>query len=382
MGTENREQGLGNSGQELATTESSGLLAPPYSLTPDPCALDPLALRAAAFARAAKAPSTLRAYAADWAHFLDWCGAQNRAALPATPETVALYLTALARTHRPATITRRLTAITKAHQARGLASPATVSELAVGETLKGIRRTLGTAQKAKVPLLTADLLQVLAHRPPGLAGVRDRALLLVGYAGAFRRSELATLQLADVTWVDEGAVLTLTRSKTDQEGQGRQVALPRGAHAATCPVQALRTWIHEAQLTEGALFRGVDRHGKLRAGRLHADAVGAIVQRALRRAGFEVEKYGGHSLRAGFATQAAKNGATAFDIMRQTGHRSVQTISRYKRSPDLPRCAGREIRIVIPDQKPFTALKRFASRHRPSLNQSTFTMSHGDHCWA
>lgn len=298
-----------------------------------------LALQAAAFARAAKTASTLRAYASDWAHFLDWCSEQDRAALPATPETVALYLTSLAATHRPATITRRLTAITKAHQVKGLASPATVSELAVGETLKGIRRTLGTAQRRKVPLLTAELLQVLAHLPTTLAGTRDRALLLVGYAGAFRRSELAALRLEDIAWVEEGAVLTLTRSKTDQEGQGREVAIPRGAHAATCPVRALRSWIEQAQLIEGRLFRAVDRHGRLRPGWLHSDAVGEIVKRALARAGFETGQYGGHSLRAGFATQAAKNGATAFDIMRQTGHRSVQTVSRYVREAQIFRDA-------------------------------------------
>ncbi len=209
----------------------------------------------------------------------------------------------------------------------------------MGETLKGIRRRLGTAQKAKTPLLTADLLQVLAHLSPDLAGTRDRALLLVGYAGAFRRSELAGLAVQDLAWVEEGAVLTLARSKTDQQGQGRQVAIPHGAHAATCPVRALRRWIEQAALTEGPLFRPVDRHGQLRAGRLHADAVGAIVKRALGRAGFAVEQYGGHSLRAGFATQAARNGATAFDIMRQTGHRSVQTVSRYVREAQLFRDA-------------------------------------------
>ena len=220
-----------------------------------------------------------------------------------------------------------------------MVSAATVSELAVGETLKGIRRSLGTAQKGKTPLLTADLLQVLAHLPPDLAGTRDRALLLVGYAGALRRSELAGLDLEDVAWVDEGAVLRLRRSKTDQEGQGRQVAIPRGAHAQTCPVRALRGWIEAAGLLEGALFRPVGRHGKLRGGKLHSDAVGAIVKRALSRARFNASQYGGHSLRAGFATQAAKNGATAFDIMRQTGHRSVQTVSRYVREAQIFRDA-------------------------------------------
>lgn len=300
---------------------------------------DPLAVQAAAFARAAKAPSTLRAYAADWRHFVAWCEGRGVSALPATPETVALYLTALAATHRPATITRRLTALTKAHQANGLPSPAIVSELVVGETLKGIRRTLGTAQKGKAPLLTADLLQVLAHLSPDLAGTRDRALLLVGYAGAFRRSELAALNFEHLAWVEEGAVLTLTRSKTDQEGQGRDVAIPRGAHAATCPVRALCRWIEQAKMSNGPLFRPVDRHGKLHKGRLHPDAVGEIVKRAVGRAGFEAGKYGGHSLRAGFATQAAKNGATAFDIMHQTGHRSVQTVSRYVREAQLFRDA-------------------------------------------
>ena len=301
--------------------------------------IEAFALQARDFARAAKAPSTLRAYASDWRHFVGWCQAHDLEELPANPETIALYLAALAQTHRPSTITRRLTSITKAHQAHGLVSAATVSELAVRETLKGIRRTLGTAQKGKLPLLTADLLQVLAHLPPDLAGSRDRALLLVGYAGAFRRSELAALQLEDVAWVDEGAVLTLKRSKTDQEGQGRHVAVPRGAHQQTCPVRALRTWIGQAKILAGPLFRPVDRHGKLRKGRLHPDAVGEIVKRALGRAGFETGKYGGHSLRAGFATQAAKNGATAFDIMRQTGHRSVGMVSRYVREAQIFRDA-------------------------------------------
>ena len=317
---------------EPAPEVAGELLRPPHGL-------ETLAGQARDYARAAKAPSTLRAYAADWRHFVGWAAAHNVQTLPASAETVALYLAALARTHRPGTLTRRLTSITKAHQALGLPSAATVSELAVGETLKGIRRTLGTAQKGKAPLLTADLLQVLAHLPPDLAGTRDRALLLVGYAGALRRSELAALDLEDVAWVDEGAVLTLRRSKTDQQGQGRSVAIPRGAHRQSCPVRALRAWVETAELSDGALFRPVDRHGRLRSGRLHPDAVGEIVKRALGRAGFEVERFGGHSLRAGFATQAAKNGATAFDIMRQTGHRSVQTVSRYVRDAQIFRDA-------------------------------------------
>ena len=295
--------------------------------------------QARAFLRASKAPSTLRAYSSDWAHFVAWCNGRGATSLPAGPETVALYLVALAATHRPSTITRRLTSIAKAHAAAGHPNPATTDHIVVAETLQGIRRTLGTAQPGKTPLLTADLIQVLAHLSPGLSGLRDRALLLTGYTGGLRRSELAALSLEDLDWKNEGAVLTLRRSKTDQGGQGRQVAIPRGAHAATCPVTALRLWIEAAGLETGPLFREVDRHGRVGEARLHPDSVGAILKRAVARAGFDPAEFGGHSLRAGFATQAARNGATVFDIMRQTGHRSIATVSRYVRDAQIFRDA-------------------------------------------
>ncbi len=295
--------------------------------------------RARAFLRASKATSTLRAYRSDWAHFLAWCAGRGATSLPSHPETVALYLVALAATHRPATITRRLTSIAKAHAAAGHPNPATTDHIVVAETLQGIRRTLGTAQPGKTPLLTADLIQVLAHLPGDLSGARDRALLLAGYTGGLRRSELAAAAVEDLLWKDEGAVLTLRRSKTDQEGQGRQVAIPRGAHPATCPVTALRLWIEAAGLETGPLFREVDRHGRVAGARLHPNSVGAILKRAVARAGFDPRGFGGHSLRAGFATQAARNGATAFDIMRQTGHRSVATVSRYVRDAQIFRDA-------------------------------------------
>jgi integrase len=291
--------------------------------------------QARAYLRASKAPSTLRAYRSDWQHFSAWCQGREAASLPSTPETVALYLVALAETHRPATITRRLTCIAKAHAAAGHPNPATTKHIVVAETLQGIRRTLGTAQPGKTPLLTADLIQVLAYLPDSLQGLRDRALLLVGYTGGLRRSELAALTLADLVWKDEGAVLTLRRSKTDQVGQGRQVAIPRGAHAATCPVQALRKWLAAAEIVGGEIFREVDRHGRVGKRGLHADSIGAIVKRAVARAGFDAKGFAGHSLRAGFATQAARNGASAFDIMRQTGHRSITTVSRYVREAQI-----------------------------------------------
>ena len=298
-----------------------------------------LRAQAKAFLLASKAPSTLRAYRSDWEHFASWCEGRNVSCLPATPETVALYLVSLAETRRPATMTRRLTSIAKAHSAAGHGSPASLQHAVVAETLQGIRRTLGTAQPGKTALLTADLVQILAHLPSGLAGARDRALLLLGYTGALRRSELARVRLEDLQWVGEGALLNLPWSKTDQQGQGRKVAVPKGAHRGTCPVAAIENWIEAAGLKEGPIFREVDRHGRVGSVAIHSDTVGAIVKKAVGRAGLEPEGFAGHSLRAGFATQVARNGGSAFDIMRQTGHRSVTTVSRYVREAQIFRDA-------------------------------------------
>ena len=329
------EQGSvpGRSTSELLSLESSS-----FELASSPVE-ERLHEQARTFLRASKAPSTLRAYRSDWKHFSNWCGGRGASSLPAMPETVALYLVALADTHRPATITRRLTSIAKAHSTAGHPNPATTQHVVVAETLQGIRRTLGTAQPGKTPLLTADLVQVLAHLPAGLAGLRDRALLLTGYTGGLRRSELAASAVQDLQWVEQGAVLTLRRSKTDQEGQGRKVAIPKGAHRATCPVSALREWMDVAGITAGPLFREIDRHGRVAPRALHRDSVGAILKKAVARAGFDPAEFAGHSLRAGFATQAARNGASAFDIMRQTGHRSITTVSRYVRDAQIFRDA-------------------------------------------
>jgi integrase len=251
-------------------------LVPAEAVPDTSLAEDRLTEQARAYVRAAKAPSTLRAYRSDWQHFSAWCLGRGAESLPAQPQTVALYMVVLAETHRPATITRRLTAISKAHSAANHPNPATTEHAVVSETLKGIRRTLGTAQPGKTPLLTADLVQVLAHLPANLSGVRDRALLLTGYTGGLRRSELAASTVEDLEWVEEGAVLNLKRSKTDQEGQGRKMAIPRGAHRTTCPVTALTDWIEAAGISEGAIFREIDRHGKVSTRALHRDSVGAI----------------------------------------------------------------------------------------------------------
>ena len=309
--------------------------AVPAVPAPDPAELARLTGQAEEYIRAAKAQATLRAYRADWRHFENWCREKGFSALPATPDTVAFYLGELGQTHRAATLARRLTSMNKVHRAAGHPAPALVEHLAVGETLKGIRRRHGTESRGKRPLFTEQVRAMLEALPRGLLGVRDRALLLVGFAGAFRRSELAALWREDVQETEEGLVIRVRRSKTDQEGQGREVALPYGSCPETCPVRACRAWIEAADLEDGPLFRRIDRHGHVNRRALHRDSIGGIVKRAAQAAGLDPKPYAGHSLRAGFCTQSYMNGARELDIMRQTGHRSLETVRKYIRGPGL-----------------------------------------------
>ena len=193
----------------------------------------------------------------------------------------------------------------------------------------------GTAQHGKKPFLTADLRRIVAELPQTLRGQRDRALLLAGFAGGFRRSELAALRFENLETTADGLIVRLGRSKTDQEGQGRPVALPFGSDPQTCPVRALRAWLIQAGIEAGPVFRAIDRRGLVSNAGLHADSVGYLVKQAAGRAGLETQLYAGHSLRAGLATQAAMNGASELAIMKQTGHRSLTTVRKYIREGSL-----------------------------------------------
>ncbi|HEU5457644.1 MAG TPA: site-specific integrase [Terracidiphilus sp.] len=230
-----------------------------------------------------------------------------------------------ASTRAASTITRRLTSITKAHQAAGCRdSPASTRHFIVGETLKGIRRVIGTAQIGEAPLLTKDIQRIVAACPRTLAGLRDKALELVGFAGAFRRSELARLEVGDLAFHRKGVVIDLRVSKTDQEGAGRKVGLPFGKSQSTCPVRALRAWLRAAHIQLGPVFRRVDRAGHPARHRgLNKDSIGKLLKRVAARARMKTGPLGGHSLRAGCVTQAAMNGVQEAVIQRQTGHKTV-----------------------------------------------------------
>ena len=250
--------------------------------------------------------------------------------MPATQETVALYLSAQAGRLRASTLEHHLAAIGKAHKAAGFSSPIQDSIL-IAETLKGIKRTHGTAPKQKAPVLTEDLRVMLRLLRDNLQGKRDRAILLVGFAGAFRRSELVGLDITDLKFQSEGLLVTLRRSKTDQEGEGRYVAIPNGFHSDTCPVRALENWLQAAAITDGPVFRPVRKGGTLGGTRLTGHAIASVVKRYARKAGLPVDLFSGHSLRAGFVTSAARAGEPERRIMRQTGHKSIEMVLRYVR---------------------------------------------------
>jgi integrase len=302
-----------------------------------PATLERYLERAREYARGAKADSTWRAYRSDWGHFLAWCQEQGLPALPAEPATVAAYLVFMADAAgaRVSTIQRRLSAIAQAHRAAG-AEPPPTGDWTVRQVMRGIRRDRREAPEQKSPLLPADLRQVVAGLDLGrLQGVRDRALLLVGFAGAFRRSELVALDWEDVQERPDGLAIRLRWSKTDQEGEGELKGIPRGRHPETCPVLAVRAWRDASGLDAGPLFRGLTRHDALLPGRLSDRGVARAVQRAAALAGLEPERYAGHSLRAGLATAAAEGSAPAWTIRRQTGHRSDRMLERYIRSGRL-----------------------------------------------
>lgn len=296
-------------------------------------ALSPIAEQARAYVRASRSSRTREAYGGQWAHFSSWCEAHALVALPAKPETVAMYLSARAQDGRKvATLAQALAAISQAHKMAGHESPR--GHRVVQEAFKGIRRTHGSAPAQKAPVLNTQLRTMAAGLPDTLPGTRDRALLLVGFAGAFRRSELVSLDVADLAFTNEGITVLLRRSKTDQEGQGRKVGIPYGQAAATCPVRSMQRWLELAGLAEGPIFRSVDRHGHT-GDRLGGQDVARIVKRAAAAAGLDPKTFSGHSLRAGLATSAAKAGKAAHSIMKTTGHRSVAMVQKYIRDAEI-----------------------------------------------
>lgn len=285
--------------------------------------------------RAARAGSTLRAYAHDWRQFRTWCEDKAFLPLPASPQALILYGTDLIknRQRKLNTLFRRLAAISQMHQQAGFDSP--TRSWTVRQFVQGLRREIGVAPVRKRPVLVEDLKRILAQLPNSLLGKRDRALLLLGFAGALRRSELVALNVEDLENTPDGLIVTIRRSKTDQAGEGRKIGIPRGSEPVSCPLRALEEWRAAAQIDSGPLFRVMNRHGQVLEKRLSAEGVAIVVKRYARKLDLDPATFAGHSLRAGLATSAAAAGKSERAIMNQTGHRSVTTVRRYIREGNL-----------------------------------------------
>ncbi len=305
--------------------------------SPGPSA-DALAALAAAmdFADQALSPATLRAYRADWRHFCEWCQAARWSPLPAEPETVAAYLASLSATHRSSAIARRLAALRRAHRLASQEWPS--AHPAIRNTLRGIRRRYGKPPQQAAALATAEIKRLVATCDQTLVGQRDRALLLLGYAGALRRSELVAIDHADLTFADDGLRLLIPRAKGDQSGKGVTLGIPHGATPDTCPVRALENWLRASSCSHGPVFVGIDKRGVFGLRALHPDAVRQILHKRVALAGLKVakgERLSPHGLRAGFITQAYINGARDEQIMDHTRQKDLRTMRGYVRRAKL-----------------------------------------------
>ena len=299
------------------------------------------------YAEAARAPNTLRAYRSDVEDFSNYCQVELGGAdpLPAAPETVTLYITDMARARdlKASTIQRRLASISAWHKRAGFPSP--TEERLVRETMKGIRRKKGSRRKQAAPLTVGVLRRVLGtmrERDPDTgkvlpAVVRDRALLLLGFAGSFRREEISALRVSDLELFEgRGLVVLVGRSKTDAAGEGEAVGVPYGKHEETCPVTAVERWVELSGKRDAEpLFSRIDRHGNIKEGGLSGDGINDLVKKWVERAGLDPSRFSGHSLRAGLPTSASEARVGMEAWMPHTRHKSVAVAIRYARRGTL-----------------------------------------------
>ena len=268
-----------------------------------------------------KANNTLRAYQSDFRDFSLFCSKNGFSSLPTQPKIIALYLTNLSKSAKFSTLKRRIASISVIHKLKG--HYLDTKHPIIMENLHGIKRTLGSRQKAKKPILINDLKLII--KAIDKEKIRDKALILIGFAGGFRRSELVNIYYEDVEFVTEGVKILIKRSKTDQSGEGIIKAIPYFDNQEFCPVTTLKNYINEKFLNtnEGKVFEISDK------------SVALIIKKYAEKAGLDSSKYAGHSLRSGFATTAAEFGAEERNIMAMTGHKTTQMVRRYIHEANL-----------------------------------------------
>ncbi len=273
-----------------------------------------------------KSANTLRAYKSDWKQFEKWCGGHELNALPASLQTVVFYITHLSGSYKVSSIKRKVTCLSEAHRMAGVQNP--VHSNIVEETLKGVSRTLGTAPSKKKAIRLSDIRQILPLLPETLIGIRDKALLLVGFAGGFRRSELVALDISDAEFTESGTTIHIKKSKTDQEGAGYYKTIGKGRSQLTCPVYALQKWIEVSEIIEGSIFRSITK-GSVMGVSLSTNSVSRIIKRCISLIGLNASDFAGHSLRSGFISEAKEAGIMNELIMKMTHHKTESMISEY-----------------------------------------------------
>jgi len=272
-----------------------------------------------------KAANTLRAYKADFNDFTVFCLKNGLSSMPTEPKVLSLYLTNLSKTAKFSTLKRRIASISVIHKIKG--HYLDTKHPIIMENLHGIKRVMGTHQRSKKPILINDLKLIIKaideNQKNDLKRIRDKALMLIGFSGGFRRSELVNLDYEDIEFVEEGIKIFIKRSKTDQSGEGNLKAIPYFQNQDYCPVLKLKEWIDKSKNKSGKIFKISDK------------LVAITIKKYALLAGLEANKYGGHSLRSGFATSAAEAGAEERNIMAMTGHKTTQMVRRYIQEANL-----------------------------------------------
>ena len=275
--------------------------------------------------RSSKSINTIRAYKSDFNHFVNFCKKNNFKPLPADPKIVSFYITDLSSTSKVSTLKRRLASISVIHKLKG--HYIDIKHPLIIENLMGIQRKKGVFQKSKKPILINELKEIISiidnSEKDERKKARDKALMLIGFSGGFRRSELVNIDLEDLEFTKEGVKIFLKRSKTDQSGEGMIKAIPYFKDINFCPIHSLKKWIEISQINKGLIFDISDK------------MVAILIKKYLSEAGFDSEKYSGHSLRSGFATVAADSGADEKSIMTMTGHKTTQMVRRYIKETNL-----------------------------------------------
>ena len=287
--------------------------------------------------KSSKADNTLRAYRSDFRDFGAFCSKHGLKSLPSEPKIISLYLTYLSKNSKVSTLRRRLVSISMVHKLKGYYLD--TKHPIIVENLMGIRRVKGSIQNGKKPILINHLKLIInaidQHKYEEVKKLRDKSIILIGFGGGFRRTELISINYEDLEFVPEGLKIIIRRSKTDQFGEGMIKGLPYFNNINYCPVLNLKKWLEISKIKSGPIFRRFSKGSSITNNRLTDQSVALLIKQYLNLAGIENKNFAGHSLRSGFATVAAESGADERSIMAMTGHKNTQMVRRYIREANI-----------------------------------------------